>query len=238
MARQRSQHLLSYTDESGRLGKDNLFFFGTLWCDRLTARHMRHVIAQVRACSGFNDTMHFSELSNLRAKMYVEVAQTLATIPGWSMGVLVYRRTFDANGKPYNFSHYGQRRDPVELKRARAYNKLLRDHLSAIIRYHPMSFWTMYIEDRNRPRDDNGKQYIRGAIESYYIKEVAFIPKRHDDLLQFTDVLLGAYAHQAYQQRCGVRPSNPPGPRKIMVADEVMKAVGRRFKAPWIWTPQ
>ena len=120
-----SRHLMAYTDESGRLGKDNLFFFGTLWCERSTARRMRSALKQVRTDLMFNDTMHFTEMSNLRGEAYVRAARAVSAIPGWSMRVLIYRKTHDSSGKPYDFTHYGQKRDPVALKRARAYNKLL-----------------------------------------------------------------------------------------------------------------
>lgn len=231
------RHLMAYTDESGRLGKDNLFFFGTLWCERSTARRMRSALKQVRTDLMFNDTMHFTEMSNLRGEAYVRAARAVSAIPGWSMRVLIYRKTHDSSGKPYDFTHYGQKRDPVALKRARAYNKLLHDHLSAIVRYHPASFWTLYFEDRNRPRDDNGKEYIQRALESYYVKHVAFLPKRDDDLLQVIDLLLGAYAEQAYRT-CGVERAFPPGARKQRVAAEVMEAIRGHCKPAWVWTPR
>ena len=234
MTTRHPSRIIGYTDESGRIGKDELFFFASLWCEKTVHERMAETIVQIRASRNFWNVMHFSEMSNLRATVYQEVASALAGIPGWTMRVLIYEKRYDAHGKPYDFAHYGRRDEVSTLKKARAYNKLLRDHLSSVVRYCPSDFWQLYIEDRHRSRDDNGKDYIRLALQSYYVRTVEFVPKQHHDLLQVIDIFLGAYAFSMYSKR-GIRPKQPPGTRKQEVAETIEAEIRSHCVAPWFW---
>lgn len=234
MTTQRPSRIIGYTDESGRIGKDELFFFASLWCEATVHERLADAICQVRESHHFWDVVHFSEMSNLRATVYQDVASALALIPGWTMRVLVYEKRYDAHGRPYDFAHYGRKDEVPALKKARAYNKLLRDHLSSVVRYCPLDFWQLYIEDRHRPRDDNGKDYIRLALQSYYVRTVEFVPKTHHDLLQIVDLFLGAYALSMYAKR-GIDPKQPPGARKRQVAETIEAEIRSHCVAPWFW---
>lgn len=226
--------MFGYTDESGRLGKDPLFFFGTLWCTRQRRIDMLKTIQAVRDNHNFWDALHFSEMSSKRADVYRAIGDALGKLPDWFMDVLIYRKTVDPSGRPYEFAHYGTPQDPPELKKARAYNKLLKDHLNHVVRIKPRETWAFYIEDRNRPRDDNGKTYIKEAMQSYFVPVVEFVPKRHDDLLQVVDIFLGAYTLDAYRQS-GCRPTNPPGLRKQDVSETIVAAIQHHIRQPWWW---
>ncbi len=153
------------------------------------------------------------------------------------MRVLVYRKTYDQRGRAYDFKHYGKRGEPPELKKARAYNKLLRDHLTAVTQYQPKDSWTLYVEDRNRPHDDNGKQYIRRALESCYVKQVEFVPKQHHELLQLVDVLLGATALVTYQSN-RITPKDPPADRKAITANAIVQEIEPHLLPLWWWRPR
>ena len=147
---------------------------------------------------------------------------------------MIYRKAVNSNGQPYNFEHYGTPQERLELKKARAYNKLLKDHLNSVIRNDASEIWSLTIEDRNRSRDDNGKIYIQQAMQSFFVPVVEFAPKRHDDLLQVIDLFLGAYALNAYQTY-GESPINPPGLRKQDVAETILGSIKKHIRNTWRW---
>ncbi len=117
MKTRQPSRIIGYTDESGRIGKDELFFFASLWCEKTVHERMAEAIHKIRHSRKFWNVMHFSEMSNLRAAVYQDVASTLAGIPGWTMGVLIYEKRYDAYGRPYDFAHYGRRDEVPELKK-------------------------------------------------------------------------------------------------------------------------
>ncbi|NMP24394.1 DUF3800 domain-containing protein [Sulfobacillus harzensis] len=226
--------MFGYTDESGRIGKDPLFFFATLWCTREGRTRMHDIVNKIRQQHQFYDVLHFSEMSSKRSMVYKAIGEALGPLPDWFMDVMIYRKTTDPNGRPYNFEHYGTPQDPPELKKARVYNKLLKYHLNSVIRNNALETWALTIEDRNRPRDDNGKTYVQQAMQSFFVPVVEFAPKRHDDLLQVIDLFLGAYALNAYH-KSGETPINPPGLRKQDVAETVLVAIRHHIRRPWWW---
>ena len=99
--------MFGYTDESGRIGKDPLFFFGTLWCTRKGRTDMHDIIKRIREQHHFYDVLHFSDMSSKRSKVYKAIGEELGVLPGWFMDVLIYRKVVSPNGRPYNFDHYG-----------------------------------------------------------------------------------------------------------------------------------
>jgi Protein of unknown function (DUF3800) len=205
-----------FHDESGDLG-DDCFLIGLL---KAHAREpLDAAIKRARDAWHFQNELHFSKISNLRARVYKEVIGEIAR-----------------EARHFHFSSICIKKEHLDLgyfdnKKHLAYNyftKLLLKH-----RCHNVAGAVLITDEKTRKIEDNFAEYIEWEVNRVLclhpnpIERVQIISSKKDDLLQLVDLLLGC---------AGCLQRRTSSLRKMDVA-ECAKRSGL-LKDIWLWSPK
>jgi hypothetical protein len=174
-----------YHDESGTVGTDGIFIVGLLFVKERGSLY--HKIGQLRSKHRFTEEMHFKDISNPKACGFCcQVLQETLKENIWFRG-----HTFD--NSQVDLSYFG-----THPKKARyiAYNYFTKETLRDYTRNEHNA--VVYSDAKSRSVKDNFIIYVKDSINNNtqppktIIKHLQPIDSKNDDIMQLTDLIIGA----------------------------------------------
>ena len=174
-----------YHDESGVVGTSGVFIMGLLFVKDRQVLYTK--ITEIRQRLNFKEEMHYSDVSNPKAcKVCCEVLSVVLKEPVWFRGYV-----FD-NSK-IDLSYFG-----THKKKARytAYNFFTKEALRIFTKDEENA--VVYSDEKARAVKDNFIFYVKDSINNNtqpprtVIKHLQPIDSKTDDIMQVTDLIIGA----------------------------------------------
>ena len=175
----------AYQDESGEPGKKSYFLVGVLIADEHARDMAAKRIHDIRVAHHFSEEFHFKKISACRYSVYQDVLQSISTLDVRFCALVVRNEILD-------LSYFSN-------KRYLAYNRFTYLALYNNVRTLAGDLY-VYSDARDRITDDNFLEYIKNQLEfdalakgnRYSVRAVEARDSRKEELLQLTDILLGA----------------------------------------------
>lgn len=173
-----------YHDESGTIGTTGIFIVGLLFVKDRGLLYRK--INQIRAKHQFKQEMHYTKISSPKeCKFCSEVLQEILKENIWFRG-----HVFD-NSK-VDLSYFGTH------PRARyiAYNYFTKETLRVFTRQESNA--VVFSDEKSRSIKDNFIYYVKDSINNNtqpsrtIIKHLQAIDSKQDDIMQVTDLIIGA----------------------------------------------
>ncbi len=174
-----------YHDESGVVGTSGVFIVGLLFVKDRQVLYTK--IKEVRQRLNFKEEMHYSDVSNPKAcKVCCEVLDAVLKEQVWFRGYV-----FD-NSK-IDLTYFG-----THKKKARytAYNFFTKETLRIFTKDEENA--VVYSDEKARAVKDNFIFYVKDSINNNIqpprtvIKHLQAIDSKTDDIMQVTDLIIGA----------------------------------------------
>jgi hypothetical protein len=162
-------------------------------------------VREVRKSHFYNNELHWTKQSNLRVRVYSDVAKKIRAVGDWE-----YKATC-ISAREFNLDYYDGREDL-------AYNRMVRHGIDAAMRFPKIDIHDaldITIDTKQRLQVDNCISYLREHYEGPFINdddgnlnyrpvEVREIDSKAHDLVQVCDLISGA-KHSLLAGICGAR---------------------------------
>lgn len=177
-------------DESGQIkGRYSHFMVGVLYAYK--EREIEDAIQEIRQKHKFGNEIHFEKISNWRFKVYKELLQKILPTDWFWMCIL------DLPRERLNLKSFSN-------KPHIAYNFYVKRALQHSIVWGLKEDAYIYFDKRSRTREDNFLSYLELEVKDYLstkncpykiINQFEHIDSKKSQLLQLTDLVLGAAHH-------------------------------------------
>ena len=183
-----------YHDESGVVGTSGVFIVGLLFVKDRQVLYTK--ITEIRQRLSFKEEMHYSDVSNPKAcKVCCEVLDAVLKEQVWFRGYV-----FD-NSK-IDLTYFG-----THKKKARytAYNFFTKEALRIFTKDEENA--VVYSDEKARAVKDNFIFYVKDSINNNtqplrtVIKHLQAIDSKTDDIMQVTDLIIGAINNKVTDNR-------------------------------------
>ena len=183
-----------YHDESGVVGTSGVFIVGLLFVkDR---KPLYQKIMEIRKQLNFKEEMHYTDVSNPKAnKVCCEALNAVLKEPIWFRGYV-----FD-NSK-IDLSYFGTHKTKA---RYTAYNYFTKETLRIFTKNEENA--VVYSDKKARAVKDNFIFYVKDSINNNNqppkttIKHLQAIDSKQDDIMQVTDLIIGAINNKLTDNR-------------------------------------
>ena len=221
---ERRRRFFVFQDESGEPGKKKYFIVGVLIVDNETRQKILDTVARVRHNRGFHEELHFTIMSKRRFPVYREIMAEVSNFPLHFCAMVI-------DNTKLRLSYF-------DNKRYLAYNRFcFLAIFHNIKKLHGDVY--VYTDDKSRIKEDNFLEYLWDQLRfeafardlDYDIKTVEPRDSKQDELIQVTDLFLGA-VNSIYNP-----PKNEMKRELAEMTSRMIQMSPRKFNI-WEWTPK